>query len=129
MANELSSWLSGGNVIHEGATAIRTFTLTSGGDPVDLTDFTAFRSDVRPSVGSAVLYTTATMTVIGDPTLGVLEWRLTVAETNEIVSDPSAPTGTANVPFVMDIEGDKAGGITEYLGHGAGSVQRKVTVL
>lgn len=133
MANELDSGLKGANVLHEGATAIRDFTLTSGGSPVDLSVYTTpptgFRSDVKDVIDGTTL-ANATFEIVNPPgTDGVLRWRLEAADTDNIVA-VAGGAGTANVAFVMDIEADHASASparTDYLGHGAGEVQRKVT--
>ncbi len=134
MSNELDAGLKGANVLHEGATAIRDFTLTSGGAPVDLSIYTApptgFRSDIK-NVIDGTLLATATFEIVNPPgTDGVLRWRIEAQGTNTIVLVAGNPQSTGNVAFVMDIEADHISASpvrTDYLGHGAGEVQRKVT--
>ena len=134
-SNELDTGLKAANVLHEGCSAIRDFLLTSGGTPINLSIYDSppggFRSDVRDVLdGTLIANATLAYTPVpdgaGDGTDGKLRWSLTPTQTQAIVTFYGG--GSANVTFVMDIEADITGdGRTDYLGHGAGEVQRKVT--
>ncbi len=130
MAGELTSAFTGGNRLHENKTAIRTITLSSGGSPVDLRNYTNFRSSVRDAINGTAFNRTATVTITNSPgTDGTLTWQLERVDT-QAMADSKA--GTGNVAFVTDIKADWDGSPADatridYLGSGTGSLQQEIT--
>lgn len=128
MAGELTAAFTGGNRLHENKTAIRTITLSSGGSPIDLNDYTNIRSSVKDSIGGVLFDRTATITVT-DAANGVLEWKLEKADTQAMAT---AKGGAGDVVFVTDIKADWDGtpadaSRVDYLGSGTGSLQQEIT--
>lgn len=66
--------------IDQGATYSKTLTLTdSVGSPLDLTNVTEVRGQVRKKINDIDPSATFTMAVSGTPTLGVISWELSAA--------------------------------------------------